>query len=93
MHKALLKLVMISDVVDVHVGRNRGHRPIENISCELAKTCDAQSRIDHEVAIASAHMPDVAAKERHDIRLEDERDVVIEPTKLKPSFGDLEHSL
>jgi hypothetical protein len=26
------------------------------------------------------------------MRLEDESDVVIDPTKLKPSFGDLEHS-
>src|SRR4029078_6823092 len=34
----------------------------------------------------------IAAKERHDMRLEDESDVVIDPTKLKPSFGDLEHS-
>jgi hypothetical protein len=38
-------------------------------------------------------MPDVTAKKGHDVRFEDESDVVIDPTKLKPSFGDLEHSL
>jgi hypothetical protein len=27
------------------------------------------------------------------MRFEDERDVVIHPTKLKPSLGDLQHSL
>ena len=92
MHEAFLKLVMISDVVDVDVGCNGGHRLGENVFCELAKTCNAHSRVDHQVAVASTHMPDVAAKERHDMRLEDESDVVIDPTKLKPSFGDLEHS-
>ena len=91
MHEALLKLVMISDVVDVDVGCNGGHRLGENVFGELAKTCNAHSRVDHQVAVASTHMPDVAAKERHDMRLEDESDVVIDPTKLKPSFGDLEH--
>jgi hypothetical protein len=38
-------------------------------------------------------MPDVTTQEWHDMRFEDERDVVIHPTKLKPSLGDLEHSL
>jgi hypothetical protein len=93
MHKALLKLVMISDVVDMYVGGDGGRRLGENVFCELAKACNAHSRIDHEVAIASAHMPNVTAKERHDIRFEDESDLFIDPTKLKPSFGDLEHSL
>src|SRR5512138_2721335 len=91
MHKALIKLVMISDMVDVYVGRNCGHGLVENVFCELAKTCNAQSRVDYQVAIASAHMPDVTAQERHHMRFEDESDVFIEPAKLKPSFGDLEH--
>jgi hypothetical protein len=82
--------MMISDVVDVYMGCNGGRRLGENVFCELAKTCNAHPRIDHEVAIASAHMPDVTAKERHDVRFEDESDVFIDPTKLKP-FGDLEH--
>jgi hypothetical protein len=38
-------------------------------------------------------MPDVAAQESHDMRFEDEGDVVIQPAKLKPSFGDFEHRL
>jgi hypothetical protein len=91
MHEAFLKLVMISDVVDVDVGCDGDHGLGENVFGKLAKTCNAHSRVDHQVAIASTHMPDVAAKERHDMRLEDESDVVIDPTKLKPSFGDLEH--
>jgi hypothetical protein len=85
--------MMISDVVDVHMSRYGSDRSGENVLCELAETCNAQSRIDHEVAIAPAHMPDVAAQERHDMRLEDEGDVVIQPAKLKPSFGDFEHRL
>jgi len=93
MYKALLKLVMISNVVDVYVGRNGCHGSGENVFCELAKTCNAHSRINHQVAIASTYMPDVTAKEWHDVRFEDEGYVVIDPTKLKPSFGDLKHSL
>jgi hypothetical protein len=85
--------MMISNVVDVHMSCHGGHRPVENVLCELAETCNAETRIDHQVAIASAHMPDVAPQERHDMRFEDEGDVVIEPAKLKPSFGDFEHRL
>jgi hypothetical protein len=84
---------MISDVVDVYVGCNGGHRLGDNVFCELAKTCNAHSRVNHQVAIASTHMPNVAAKEWHDMRLEDESDVFVDPTKLKPSFGDLEHGV
>jgi hypothetical protein len=93
MHEALLELMMISDVVDMHMGCHGGHRSGENVLCELAETCNAQSRIDHQVAIAPAHMPDVAPQEWHDMRFEDEGDVVIHPAKLKPSFGDFEHRL
>jgi hypothetical protein len=93
MHQAVLELMMISDVVDVHMGRNGRHRPVENVLCEGAQTRNAEARIDHQVAIASAHMPDVATQERHDMRFEDEGDVVIQPAKLKPSFGDFEHRL
>jgi hypothetical protein len=84
---------MVADVVDVHMGCHGGHRSREKVLCELAKTYNAQSRIDHHVAIAPAHMPDVAAQERHNMRFEDEGDVVIQPAKLKPSFGDFEHRL
>ena len=93
MHEALLELMMISNVVHVYMGCNGGHRSGENVLCELAETYDAQSRIDHHVAIASAHMPNVAAQKRHDMRFDDEGDVVIQPAKLKPSFGDFEHRL
>jgi hypothetical protein len=78
---------------DVYVGCNGAHRLGENVFCELAKTCNAHSRVNHQVAVASTHMPNVTAKEWHDMRFEDESDVVIDPTKLEPSFGDFEHSL
>ena len=93
MHEAILELMMISDVVDVHMGCHGCHRSVENVLCELAETCNAQARINHKVAIAPAHMPDVAPQERHDMRFEDEGDVVIQPAKFKPSFGDFEHGL
>jgi hypothetical protein len=82
----------VLELLDYRLYAWPGHRLGENVFCELAKTCNAHSRVDHQVAVASTHMPDVAAKKRHDMRLEDESDVVIDPTKLKPSFGDLEHS-
>src|SRR6202040_2600578 len=71
MHEARLELVMISNVVDVYMGCNGCHRSGENVFCELAETCDAQSRINHQVAIASAHMPDVTPQEWHYMRFED----------------------
>jgi hypothetical protein len=83
--------MVISNVVDVYVGGDGRHRSVKNVFCELAETCDPQARVNHQVAIASAHMPDVAAQEGHNVRFEDESDVVIDPMKLKPSFGDLEH--
>jgi hypothetical protein len=93
MYNALLELMMISNVVDVDVGCNRGRGFVKNVPCELAKTDNAHSGINYQVAITSAHMPDVAAEKWDDVRLEDESDVVVDPTKLEPCFGDLEHSL
>src|SRR6266567_6046513 len=35
-------------------------------------------------------MPDVAAHERYDIRLPEQRDRIVDPTRLEPAFGDLD---
>jgi hypothetical protein len=91
MHEALLELVMISNMVDVYMCGNGCHRSVEDVLRELAETCNAKSSINHQVAIASAHMPDVTAQNWYDMRFEDKRDVVIYTTTLKPSFSDLEH--
>jgi hypothetical protein len=62
--------MMISDVIDVHVSGDGCHGSIENILCELAKTGNAHPRVNHQVPIASANMPDVAAKKWDDVRFE-----------------------
>ena len=55
---------------------------------EVAQRAEAERRVDDEVAVAAAHVPDVAAQQRVDVRLGDERDAVADAFGHEPRIGD-----
>ncbi len=88
MHDAIRKLVQRADVVDVCMGCNRGHRFVEQVLRGLVQAGDSHAAVDHQVAVTSAHMPDVALLEADDMRLPDEGDVVGDPFEIEPAGSD-----
>ena len=51
---------------------------------------DAHARIDKQIVVAPAHMPDVALPDRVEVGLPEERDGFVDPLDLEPSLGDWE---
>ena len=85
---AIGKFVMAAHVIAVPVRRDRGHRLVEQVLHRLGEPADAHAGIDHQVALAAAHVPDVAAHQRHDMRFPQERDFVVDLPALEPASCD-----
>jgi hypothetical protein len=80
--------VEASDVVPVDVRCERDHRLVDQISELVLHRSDADARVDHQIAIPPAHVPDVAANQRMDVWLPQPRDVVLERPPLEPTIRD-----
>ena len=77
-----------ADVVGVHVRGDGEHRVIELMLHEVRDRHQPERRVDHEVAVTAAHVPDVAAQQRVDVRLGDQRDTVTDGAGDEPGIGD-----
>jgi hypothetical protein len=53
----------------------------------IAQAADPHAGIDKHVTIAAAHMPDIAAEQRHHMRLPQQRYVIVDSADLKPAVG------
>jgi hypothetical protein len=90
-HQRALELMMVADVIGVGVGRDCRHRLVEQMLSGFAQAGNAHAGVDHQVPVAPAHVPDVAAHERHHMRLPQQRDVVAHLAGLEPAVGDRQH--
>ena len=77
-------------MVVMRVRHDRGQWLLEQVPGGRLEARHAEARIDQQVPVTPAHMPDVAADQRIDMRLPDQRDVVIDPLELEPFVGNLE---
>jgi len=84
MHEASVELMMAADVIDMGVGGDGGGWAVQDVAGELAKAGDAHAGVDNEIAVAPAHMPDVAAKQGGNVRLPDVRYAIRERAALEP---------
>jgi hypothetical protein len=87
MDRAVGKLVVAADVVEMRVTRDADERPSSHQGDVTAQAEVAEAAVEQQVAVASAHMPHVAAEERLDPRLVDQRDVVRHTDRLVPVGG------
>ena len=87
--QALFELVHAAGVIEMVVGRAGQQRLVDQIARRLLEARQAERGVDQQVAVAAAHMPDVAADQRVDVRFVDQRDVVVDPLAMKPLLGNL----
>ena len=85
----IFELGMITDVVVVAVGCHRSDRPIEKIFGRFHETDDPHAGVDHEVAIATTNVPDIAAHQLDDLRLPEQRDTRVDGPTSKPLFANI----
>ena len=55
---------------------------------EVRDRHEPERRVDDQVAVTAAHVPDVAAQQRMDVRLGDQRDAVTDVAGDEPGVGD-----
>ena len=84
---ALGEFVMAADMIVMSMAGDGHAWLFGNQRHMLAKRHDAHAAIDQHIAIASAHMPDVAAIEFLDMRLTDIGDVIADAARLDTRPG------
>src|SRR5689334_590279 len=57
------------------------------MSRRIAQAADPHAGIDKHVTIAATYMPDIAAEQRHHMRLPQQRYVIVNSADLKPAVG------
>jgi hypothetical protein len=80
----VVELVVAADVVVVTVGGHGGDRLVDQVGQLVAERHHAHAGVDHQVAVASAYVPDVAAHQRDDVRLPQQRDGVVDGGTFEP---------
>lgn len=68
-HQRVFEFVVAADMVRMRVCRDSGHLLLQQMLRGLAQARDAHTGVDHQIAVAAANVPDIAAHERHDVRL------------------------
>ena len=84
MRQARLELMQTTDVIEVGVRRDGQRLAGRDFGENRAQRREAESGIDQQIAVAAAYVPDVAADEGIDIRLDDLRDRVVDRADCKP---------
>ena len=77
MDDALLELEQAADVVVVGVGGDHRERLVEQPARCLLEAHDAKAAVDQQVAVRTAHVPDVAAEQGIHVGLPNRRDVIV----------------
>ena len=72
-HAHVGELVRAAHVIAMGVREHDRERALEQIARRGEQARDAQPRIHEQIALAPAHVPDVAAQQRRHVRLEDPR--------------------
>ena len=78
---------MAADMVEMAVAGDGDQRPLPEHSDLAAQADHAHARIEQQITVATAHMPDVAALERLDLRLVVQGDAVREAPRFEPACG------
>ena len=82
------------DVVQVHMGGHGRHALAEQVARRFVQAAQAQAAVHHQVKVAAADVPDVAAQQGNDVRLGDEGDAVAQGAHLEPlALNRLEHGV
>ena len=84
---AVGKLVVAADMVEMRVARDADERPSGHQGHVTTQAEVAEAAVEQQIAVAAAHVPHVAAEERLDPRLVDQRDVVRHADRLVPVAG------
>ena len=86
-HGSLGELVMGADMIEMGMAGDGQNRSFGQEGDLLPQAYDAHAGIDQQVAVAPAHMPDIAAIERLDVRFPDMGHAVVERARLIPGFS------
>ena len=90
-HQALGELVQAADVVPVDVRRHGGDRLVHQIGDLARQRRHSQARVYEQVSVSTAYVPDIAADQRVDVRLEEQGHPVLEAPALPPAVGHSQH--
>nr|GFD17637.1 hypothetical protein [Tanacetum cinerariifolium] len=87
-NQALIEFVVTADVVQMHMAGHRTDALAEEVLRRLAQAADAHAGVDHDVLIAPANVPDIAAQPRGDMGFGDQRDGVVDLLERIPLVCD-----
>jgi hypothetical protein len=77
-----------SYVVAVEMRGDREQSLLSPVLDQVTKGCEPEGRIDHEIGVATANVPDVAAEEGVHVWLGDECHAFVRVLANKPWIGD-----
>ena len=89
MDETVVELAMSADMVLMGMGGNGQQGFLEETARGFSEACHTHAGIDQQIAVAPADMPDVAAHERHDMRLPQQGDIVVDAADVEPAIGNL----
>ena len=79
-----VEFVHAADVIAMDMRGDREHVMAELVVDQMPERTDPQRRVDHEVEVPSANVPDVAAQERMHVRFGDVGDRVVQALDDEP---------
>jgi hypothetical protein len=74
-------------VVAMEMGSDREQAVLLPALDQVTKGCEPEGRVDHEVGVATANVPDVAEEERVHMWFGDERYALVRVLANKPRIG------
>jgi hypothetical protein len=89
-NQAVGEFMMTADMIGVGVGRDGRDGLVDQVGDRRAEVDNAHARVDHQIAIPPAHMPDIAPHEGDDMGFPQQRDVVADAADFEPALGDLQ---
>jgi hypothetical protein len=90
MHYADVEFMQSTDVVVVDMRRGRDYGTLNKVDDCSAQRGNTRTGVDDQIAIAAAHVPDVATQECIDVRLAEPGHAVRQRTPLEPSLRDFQ---
>jgi hypothetical protein len=86
-HESFRELVHAAGVVHVRVGSDRGEGLFEEIAGRACEARESEPRVDQQIAVAAAYVPDIAPQEPVDVRLRKEREIRGDGPTFEPAGG------
>jgi glycerol-3-phosphate dehydrogenase len=87
---AIAELVQRPHMVEVAVGGDGRQSLIEQFLGRRAQTRNPHAGVDEQIAVPTAHVPDVALLDTDHVGLPDAGDAIGEPLPLEPAIGDVQ---